>query len=156
MDVRAILSLAVSEEGGWEINKDRQSRIQLVLPVGCVCVRCSNLCKRKGGGGEVSLRWEAREMLSSVYWNPPTMMDGHINSGIGQRFHLWWQPESGPVRLSLRRILMLLMTPWTVAGGNECRQSHENPENARGTKINNKARYQITAKGCFITVGLSS
>lgn len=109
-----LLALAVSKEGRWEINKDRQSRIQLALPVGCVCVRCSNPCKEKGA--EVSLRWEAREMLSSVYWNPPTMMDGHINSGIGQRLHLWWQPESGPVRLSLRTILMPLMTLCTGEG----------------------------------------
>lgn len=45
-----LLALAVSEEGRWEINKDRQSRIQLVLPVGCVCQVFKSL-QIKGGGG---------------------------------------------------------------------------------------------------------
>lgn len=40
----------VSEEGRWEINKDRHSCIQLVLPVGCVCVSGVHISTKKKGG----------------------------------------------------------------------------------------------------------
>ena len=106
MDVTAIYSLPQSPRKADEKLTKTDSLVSswssLLGVCVCVCV-CQVFISRQRTGADVSPRWEAWEMLSGVYWKPPTVMDGHINSGVGQRFHLWWQPESG---------LLILLISW--------------------------------------------
>lgn len=115
MDVRAIYSLSRSPRKADEklTKTDTLASSWSSLLGVCVCQVFISLQRKRA---DVSRRWEALEMLNGVSWNPPTLMGAHINSGVGQRFHLWWQPESGPVRLPLRGESDALMTLCSVSG----------------------------------------